>query len=188
MGVTFSTNSLQKMSGHNKFNKMAVYVAVTCGMIRDHPGMLRLVGLYCVPTDFCMGRKESERMDIMWEEEKCFAGQLSKKCLIHYFPFKAGAARRASSRHVTVLGPADSLTLAGRDLQRAGQWLVDRGHCERCVCMCVGRGGWGCALLESYIQLKPGPGFSLEMCTFERQEGGRGRAGRCFTLLVLHSV
>lgn len=118
-----------------------------------------------------------ERIDIMWEEEKCFAGQLSKKCLIHYFPFKAGAARRASSRHVTVLGPADSLTLAGRDLQRAGQWLVDRGHCERCVCMCVGRGGWGCALLESYIQLKPGPGFSLEMCTFERQEGGAG-AGR----------
>lgn len=27
-----------------------------------------------------------------------------------------------------------------------------------------------CAPLESYIQLKPGPGFSLEMHTFERRE------------------
>lgn len=70
MGVTFSTNSLQKMSGHNKFNKMAVYAAVTCGMIRDHPGMLRLVGLYCVPTDFCMGRKESERGWILCGKKK----------------------------------------------------------------------------------------------------------------------
>lgn len=32
-------------------------------MIRVHPGMLRLVGLYCAFTDFCMGRKETERTD-----------------------------------------------------------------------------------------------------------------------------
>lgn len=114
----------------------------------------------------------------MWEEEKCFAGQLSKKCLIHYFPFRAGAARRTASRHVMVLGPADSLTLAGGDLLRAGQWLVGRGHCELSACVCEEEGA-GCALLESYIQLKPGPGFSLETCTFEKTGWG-GVADRCF--------
>lgn len=66
-------------------------------MIREHPGMLRLVGLYCALTDFCMGRKETERVDIMWEKEKCFAGQLSKKYPIHYFPLRA----------VRAPGPAD---------------------------------------------------------------------------------
>lgn len=60
----------KKLSGHNKFNKMAVYAAVTCGMIRDHPGMLRLVGLYCVLTDFCMGRKETERGWILCGKKK----------------------------------------------------------------------------------------------------------------------
>lgn len=41
--------------------------------------MLRLVGLYCALTDFCMGaERDRERMDIMREKEKCFAGQLSK--------------------------------------------------------------------------------------------------------------
>lgn len=49
---------------------MAVYAAVTCGMIRDHPGMLRLVGLYCAFTDFCMGRKETERGWILCEKKK----------------------------------------------------------------------------------------------------------------------
>lgn len=69
----------------------------------------------------------------MWEEEKCFAGQLSKKCLIHYFPFRVCAARRAASRHVTVLGPADSLTLAGGDLLRARQWLLYRSLYFLCM-------------------------------------------------------
>lgn len=51
-------------------------------------------------------------------------------------------------------------------------------------CMCVRGKRGGCergggALLESYIQLKPGPGFSLETCTFERRgEGGEHRALR----------
>lgn len=71
--------------------------------------------LLCAHRFLYGAERGRERMDIMWEEEKCFAGQLSKKCLIHYFPFRAGAARRAASRHVTVLGPADSLTLAGGD-------------------------------------------------------------------------
>lgn len=91
----------------------------------------------------------------MWEKEKCFAGQLSKKCLIHYFPFRAGAARRAGSRHVTVLGPADSLTLAGGDLLRAGQWLVGRGHCEPCVREEKGGGGvlyWSGTFSSNLVQ------------------------------------
>lgn len=59
---------------------------------------------------FLYGAERSrERMDIMWEEEKCFAGQLSKKCPIHYFhpPFRVNTASRAAV--VIVLGPADSL-------------------------------------------------------------------------------
>lgn len=94
--------------------------------------------------------RDRERMDIMWEEEKCFAGQLSKKCPIHYPPpFKTKHSQQGPPLVVvTVLGPADSLDLAGGDLQRVGQWLVGRGHCALCVCVCGG------ALLESYIQLK----------------------------------
>lgn len=102
--------------------------------------------LLCAHRFLYGAERDRERMDIMWEEEKCFAGQLSKKSLIHYFPFRAGAARRAASRHVTVLGPADSLTLAGGDLLRAGQWLLSRGHCELCVW--EGRGGWGLGVLS----------------------------------------
>lgn len=139
--------------------------------------------LLCAYRFLYGAERDRERMDIMWEEEKCFAGQLSKKCLIHYFPFRAGAARRTASRHVMVLGPADSLTLAGGDLLRAGQWLVGRGHCELSACVCEEE-GVGCALLESYIQLKPGPGFSLETCTFERRGGGGGQTvalnGQCY--------
>lgn len=80
--------------------------------------MLRLVGLYCALTDFCMGRKETERMDIMWEKEKCFAGQLSKKYPIHYFPLRA----------VRAPGPADRQSLAGRPAA---------GHYDVCVCVCT---------------------------------------------------
>lgn len=90
-GVTISTNSLQKMSGHSKFNKMAVYAAVTCGMIRDHPGMLRLVGLYCARTDFCMGRKETERMDIMWGRRKMLCWATKQKVSDSLFPIQSGA-------------------------------------------------------------------------------------------------
>lgn len=56
----------EKSVGTGDFNKTVVYAAVICGMIRDHPDMLKLVGLYCAPTDFCMGRKDRRRMDIMW--------------------------------------------------------------------------------------------------------------------------
>lgn len=113
---------------------------------------------------------------------------LSKKCLIHYSPHSecsVGPARRA----LVILGPIDCLTLARGDLLRAGQWLVGRGHCA--LCMRVREeGGWGgCALLESYIQLKPGPGDSLETCTFERRgKGGVGWGSERFTWPVLHSV
>lgn len=69
----------KKCLGTINLIKWQFYAAVTCGMIRDHPGMLRLVGLYCALTDFCMGaERDRERMDIMREKEKCFAGQLSK--------------------------------------------------------------------------------------------------------------
>ncbi len=131
--------------------------------------------LLCAYRFLYRAERDRERMDIMWEEEKCFAGQLSKKCPIHYFPFRAGTARRAASRHVTVLGPADSLTLAGG--RPAVSWTMAgrrRSLWALCMCVCVHvceEEGVGCVLLELYIQLKPGPDFSLETCTFERQEG-----------------
>lgn len=44
-----------------------------CGMIRDHPGMLRLVGLYCALTDSCIGGGK-ERMYIVYKKEMlCWA-------------------------------------------------------------------------------------------------------------------
>lgn len=52
-------------------------------MIRVHPGMLRLVGLYCAFTHFCMGRKETEDRHYGGEREKRFTGQLSKMCSFH---------------------------------------------------------------------------------------------------------
>lgn len=136
-GVTFSTNSLQKMSRHNKFNKMQF-------MQRLHVEWSGITlacsdwwaSIVCIQISVWGGKRQRED-DIMWEEEKCFAGQLSKKCLIHYFPFRVCAARRAASRHVTVLGPADSLTLAGGDLLRAGQWLLYRSLYILRVCVCA---------------------------------------------------
>lgn len=53
---------------------MADGAVVGRGMIRDDPGMLRLLGLDCTLTHFCMGRKETEGMDIV-KGRKCFAGQ-----------------------------------------------------------------------------------------------------------------
>lgn len=76
----------------------------------------------------------------MWEKEKCFAGQLEQKVSDSLFPIQSGAQRGGPGpRHVTVLGPADSLPLAGGDLLRAGQWPGGRGHCELSlyVCVCV---------------------------------------------------
>lgn len=43
---------------------MAVYVVVICGMIWDHPGMLRLVGLFCALTSLYVA--ERDRVDIMF--------------------------------------------------------------------------------------------------------------------------
>lgn len=54
----------RKKWGHNKFHKMAVYVVVICGMIWDHPGMLRLVGLFCALTSLYVA--ERDRVDIMF--------------------------------------------------------------------------------------------------------------------------
>lgn len=39
---------------------MAVFATVTCGMIRDHPGMLRLLGLYCA-SSFMYGAERHRR-------------------------------------------------------------------------------------------------------------------------------
>lgn len=140
-------------------------MAVTCGMIRDHPGMLRLVGLYCALYRFLYGGGKRQREDdIMWEKEKCFAGQLSKKCPIHYFPpFRA--QRRSQERRVT----------AAVWVKPAGQWPLSRGHCGK------GEGEEGGALLESYIQLKPGPDFSLEtgdgLCYIQGSDQRQWRGG-----------
>ena len=46
---------------HNKINKTAVYATVRCGMIRDDPGMLRLVGAHCVGHQFLYGRGKRDR-------------------------------------------------------------------------------------------------------------------------------
>ncbi len=54
--------------------------------------------LLCAYRFLYGAERDRERMDIMWEEEKCFAGQLSKKCLIHYFPFRAGRWRSQEGR------------------------------------------------------------------------------------------
>lgn len=68
---------------------MAVYVVVICGMIWDHPGMLRLVGLFCALTSLYVA--ERDRMDIMFGgKEKCFGGQLKQKVSDSLFPFRAG--------------------------------------------------------------------------------------------------
>lgn len=44
----------------NKWNKTAVFATVTFGMIRDHPGMLRLLGFYCAST-FMYGAERHRR-------------------------------------------------------------------------------------------------------------------------------
>lgn len=97
---------------------MAVYV-VMCGMIWDHPGMLRLVRLYCVLTLLYGGGKRQDGYYVgRGEKMLCWATK-AKKCPIHYFLSKldtAGAARRAGSRW-----------------RRSEQWLVSRGHCEHLV-------------------------------------------------------
>lgn len=94
-------------------------------------------GLYCPFTDFSIGwgvvlgggaERDRERMDIMWEKEKCFAGQLRKKCLIHGFPFNGNgwlSAWGGSAVRGTVFG------------QQRALWAVWTGRK---------------ALLEAYIQ------------------------------------
>ena len=86
-GVIFPNRvTAGEMKGQNKFNKTAVEAAVPCGMIRDHPGMLRPVGRSCAPRSLCVRRKETERRILCEEKRKRFAGQLSRKCVIHRFP------------------------------------------------------------------------------------------------------
>lgn len=81
----FHNCSLQKKKekkslGHNHVHKKkkwgwggGVY-AVTCGMIRDHPGMLRLVRLHCAAYRFLYsGRAERDPergWTLLWRQEK----------------------------------------------------------------------------------------------------------------------
>lgn len=94
----------EKKCGDNKCNKMAVY-AVTRGMIRDHPDMLRLMSLYYVLTDFCMGRKETEGgWALCGEERKMLCWATKQKVSDSLFPHSERvAAVRTGSRRVTVL-------------------------------------------------------------------------------------
>ena len=157
-------------------------------MIRDHPGMLRLVGLYCAHTDFCMGRKETERGWYYVGRRKMLCWATKQKVSDSLFPIQSVRSQegRLSSCHGSGASwqsdsgrgrPAASQTMA------ALQVIVLPLHvCARaCVRACIWEeeGGRG-ALLESCIQLKPGPGFSLETCTFEKWRGGGGA--------VLHSL
>lgn len=105
---------------------MAVSAVVTCGMIRDHPDMLRLVDLYCDGlTNFCMAAERDRDDDIMFwgGKEKCFAGQLrSVRFIISHSERGARTARR---EHVTHPGPADSLILILTAV--VGWWQVSGG-------------------------------------------------------------
>lgn len=87
------------------------------------------------------------------------------------FPIQS-AARRAGSRQCH--GSGASLTPVV--VVGATCCQPDNGWSAEGIVSCVDVGGrWRTvgrgrrALLESYIQLKPGPGFSLETCTFERR-------------------
>lgn len=99
------------MSGHQKRNKMPFYAAVRCGMIRDHPGMLRLVRLYCALSDFCMGRKETERGWILCGKKK--NALLVKRCtkqkvsdsLFHPIQNRAWVQPGGLAWLLSVLGP-----------------------------------------------------------------------------------
>ena len=111
-----------KTSVHNKINKMAVYATVMCGMIRDHPGMLRSEGLHCVNTNFCIGG-ERERGCILFRKRKMLCWATLSKVSDSLFPIQGphGAARRAGLSSM-VLGPADSLTLCRETGWARGQW------------------------------------------------------------------
>lgn len=94
---------------------MAVYVVVICGMIWDHPGMLRLVGLFCALTSLYVA--ERDRVDIMFGGMLWWATKAkSVWFIISFQSWTVRVARRAGSRW------------AG-----AEQWPVSRGHCERVV-------------------------------------------------------
>lgn len=68
----------KKSLGHNNVHKKngdgGVFYAVTCGMIRDHPGMLRLVRLHCAAYRFLYsGRAERDPergWTLLWRQEK----------------------------------------------------------------------------------------------------------------------
>lgn len=160
--------------------------------------------LLCAYMISVWGRKETERGWILCGKKK--NALLGKRCTKQKkvsdslytppppphtptppSPFResggTGAARRATSCHVTVLGPADGPTLAesggggGRPAGELDNEPVGRGHCQLYVCVCVreGREEGVCVLSWSRtFSSKPGPDFSLETCTFERREG-RGR-------------
>lgn len=63
----------KKSLGHNhkKAGGGGVFYVVTCGMIRDHPGMLRLVRLHCAASRLVYGgRREDGRYCAHKEREK----------------------------------------------------------------------------------------------------------------------
>lgn len=157
-------------------------------MIRDHPGMLRLVGLYCVHTDFCMGRKETERGWYYVGRRKMLCWATKQKVSDSLFPIQSVRSQegRLSSCHGS---GASWQSDSGRGRPAAGRTMaalqvIVHPACV-CVCACIWEEGGRGALLESYIQLKPGPGFSLETCTFERRRGGWGDCAT-FTFNIFH--
>lgn len=101
-GVTFSTNSLQKMSGHNKFNKMAVLCS---GYMWNDPGSpwhAQTGGPLLCAYRFLYGGGKRQREDGYYAgKRKMLCWATKQKCLIHYFPFRARGSQegRLSSCH-----------------------------------------------------------------------------------------
>lgn len=101
--ATFLTDSSQnktKKIGHSKCNKTAVSAVVTCGMIRDHPDILRLVGLFCGGlTNFCMEAERDMDDDIMLGERKMLCWATKQKVSDSLFPIQSRG--RAQPRGTT---------------------------------------------------------------------------------------
>lgn len=141
--------------------------------------------LLCAYRFLYGAERDRQRMDIMWEEEKCFAGQLSKKVSDSLFPpFRANTASRArllSSSQLTVW-----LWQGETRSELDNGWSA--GVIVSSVCVCVGREG--CALLESYIQLKTRSRlFSRDAYIRKTRAGGRPllyTACASFTLTISH--
>lgn len=149
---------------------MVVFAVVTCGIIRDRPGMLRLVRLYCVCLQISVwGGKKLREDGYYVGRRKMLCWATKQKVSNSLFPPPIQSQHNQQGCRCHSSG-ASWQSRGGVDLQWTGKWHVGRGHYE----LCVGRGGY--ALLSHIFSSKPGPGFSLETCTVHSKYEGGGCA------------